>query len=111
MPKAAVVHEFKAPLTIEERPIPTPDEGQVLVRLEASGLCHTDIHAAHGDWPVKPSLPLVPGHEGVGRVQALGPGVHGSVGEGDRVAIPWLGYAWANVATATTGARRCAKAS
>jgi D-arabinose 1-dehydrogenase-like Zn-dependent alcohol dehydrogenase len=50
MPKAAVVHDFKAPLTIEERPIPTPDESQVLVRLEASGLCHTDIHAAHGDW-------------------------------------------------------------
>ncbi len=93
MPKAAVVHDFKAPLTIEERPIPTPQEGQVLVRIEASGLCHTDIHAAHGDWPVKPTLPLVPGHEGVGRVQAAGPGVHATIGEGDRVAIPWLGYA------------------
>jgi len=93
MPKAAVVHEFKGPLTIEERPMPSPDEGQVVVRMEASGVCHTDIHAAHGDWPVKPSLPLVPGHEGVGRVVALGPEVHGGVAEGDRVAIPWLGYA------------------
>lgn len=93
MPKAAVVHDFKAPLTIEERPIPTPGDGQVLVKLEASGLCHTDIHAAHGDWPVKPTLPLVPGHEGVGLVTAVGPGVHGGVAEGDRVAIPWLGYA------------------
>ncbi|HUA12531.1 MAG TPA: zinc-dependent alcohol dehydrogenase [Solirubrobacteraceae bacterium] len=93
MPKAAVVHEFKAPLTIEERPIPTAGERQVVVRIEASGLCHTDIHAAHGDWPVKPTLPLVPGHEGVGRIEAIGPEVHGELAEGDRVAIPWLGYA------------------
>lgn len=91
--KAAVVHSFGGPLTIEDRPIPSPEEGQVLVKIEASGLCHTDIHAAHGDWPVKPTLPLVPGHEGVGRVLALGAGVHGDVQEGDRVAIPWLGYA------------------
>jgi propanol-preferring alcohol dehydrogenase len=93
MPKAAVVHEFKAPLTLEERPVPTPDKGQVVVQMEASGVCHTDIHAAHGDWPVKPALPLVPGHEGVGRIVAVGPEAHGGVSEGDRVAIPWLGYA------------------
>ena len=93
MPQAAVVHEFKAPLTLEERPVPTPQEGQVLVHVEASGLCHTDIHAAHGDWPVKPKLPLVPGHEGVGRIEAIGPGVHSDLSEGDRVAMPWLGYA------------------
>jgi alcohol dehydrogenase, propanol-preferring len=62
------------------------------VRIEASGLCHTDIHAAHGDWPVKPSPPFVPGHEGVGTVVALGPGVtHRALG--DRVAIAWLGHA------------------
>ncbi|HEV3048277.1 MAG TPA: zinc-dependent alcohol dehydrogenase [Solirubrobacteraceae bacterium] len=93
MPKAAVVHDFEAPLTIEERPVPTPAEGQVVIRIETSGLCHTDIHAAHGDWPIKPTLPLVPGHEGVGRIEAIGPGVHGGFAEGDRVAIPWLGYA------------------
>jgi propanol-preferring alcohol dehydrogenase len=93
MAKAAVVRDFTAPLTIEDRPIPTPAEGQVLVELEASGLCHTDIHAAHGDWPVKPALPLVPGHEGVGHIIAIGPGVHGPLSEGDRIAIPWLGYA------------------
>jgi propanol-preferring alcohol dehydrogenase len=64
----------------------------VLVRIEASGLCHTDIHAAHGDWPVKPTPPFVPGHEGVGIVEAIGEGVtHRTVG--DRVAIPWLGHA------------------
>jgi alcohol dehydrogenase, propanol-preferring len=90
--KAAVVHQFKQPLSLEERPIPTPGPGEVVVRLEASGLCHTDIHAAHGDWPVKPTLPFVPGHEGVGIVTAVGAGVT-RVREGDRVALPWLGYA------------------
>lgn len=90
--RAAVVHEFGAPLELEDRPVPTPGPGQVLVKVETSGLCHTDIHAAHGDWPVKPSLPFVPGHEGVGLVTALGAGV-GRLHEGDRVAVPWLGWA------------------
>lgn len=90
--KAAVVYQFKQPLVIEDRPIPTPGPGEVVVRLEASGLCHTDIHAAHGDWPVKPTLPFVPGHEGVGIVTAIGAGVT-RLKEGDRVALPWLGYA------------------
>jgi propanol-preferring alcohol dehydrogenase len=91
--KAAVVHEFGAPLTIEELPTPTPGEGELLVRVEASGLCHTDIHAARGDWPVKPKLPLIPGHEGVGIVEAIGPGPENGIRVGDRVALPWLGYA------------------
>jgi alcohol dehydrogenase, propanol-preferring len=90
--KAAVVRIFGQPLVIEERPIPTPDQGEVIVRIEASGLCHTDIHAAHGDWPVKPTLPFVPGHEGVGIVTRVGPGVT-RIKEGDRVALPWLGSA------------------
>ncbi len=90
--RAAVVHQFTEPLSVEERPVPTPGPGQVLVRIEASGLCHTDIHAAHGDWPVKPVPPFVPGHEGVGTIEAVGPGVTvRSVGE--RVALPWLGHA------------------
>ncbi len=90
--KAAVVHAFKERLVIEDLPKPTPGPGEITVKLEASGLCHTDIHAAHGDWPVKPKLPLIPGHEGVGIVESVGPGVT-EVKEGDRVAIPWLGYA------------------
>ena len=90
--KAAVVASLGAPLEIRELPVPEPGPGQLLVRMEASGLCHTDIHAAHGDWPAKPTVPYVPGHEGVGIVEALGPGaeVH-RVGE--RVAIAWLGSA------------------
>lgn len=90
--KAAVVTSFTTPLELEDRPVPEPGPGQVLVRIEASGLCHTDIHAAHGDWPVKPTPPFVPGHEGVGIVEALGPGVTQRA-VGDRVAMPWLGHA------------------
>lgn len=90
--KAAVVHEFGDPLVVEDVPKPAPGIGQVVVKVEASGLCHTDIHAAHGDWPVKPSPPFTPGHEGVGIVEAVGEGVT-EVAAGDRVAMPWLGYA------------------
>ncbi|MCF3131851.1 zinc-dependent alcohol dehydrogenase [Streptomyces olivochromogenes] len=90
--KAAVVRAFGEPLAIEDRPDPEPGPGQVRIRVEASGLCHTDIHAAHGDWPVKPNPPFVPGHEGVGLVERLGDGVtHLTVGQ--RVAVPWLGKA------------------
>jgi propanol-preferring alcohol dehydrogenase len=90
--KAAVVPQFGVPLEIRDVPIPRPSTGQVLVRIEASGLCHTDIHAANGDWPVKPKMPLIPGHEGVGTVVATGP-LAASVSVGDRVALPWLGHA------------------
>lgn len=87
--RAAVVREFGAPLTIEEWPVPTPARGEVLVKLVATGVCHTDLHAAHGDWPVKPNLPLIPGHEGVGHVAALGEGVE-DLAIGDAVGVPWL---------------------
>ncbi len=90
--RAAVVTAFDRPLVLEDRPDPEPADGEVLVRIETSGLCHTDIHAAHGDWPVKPNLPLVPGHEGVGLVERVGAGV-ANVQVGQRVAIPWLGWA------------------
>ncbi len=87
--KAAVVRAFGQPLAIEEVPVPQVGRGQVLVKIEACGVCHTDLHAAHGDWPVKPNPPFIPGHEGVGHIVAVGHGV-GHVREGDRVGIPWL---------------------
>jgi propanol-preferring alcohol dehydrogenase len=90
--RAAVVTELGAPLVVKDVPVPEPGPGQVLVRVEASGLCHTDIHAARGDWPVKPTAPFVPGHEGVGIVERLGAGVT-ELKVGQRVAMPWLGYA------------------
>jgi propanol-preferring alcohol dehydrogenase len=87
--KAAVVREFKQPLVIEGVPVPTPRPGQILVRIAASGVCHTDLHAADGDWPVKPKPPFIPGHEGVGHVAAVGANVS-HIKEGDRVGVPWL---------------------
>jgi len=90
--KAAVVPSIGARLQVGQVKDPAPGPGQVLVRIEASGLCHTDIHAARGDWPVKAKMPLIPGHEGVGTVIAVGEG-DTTVGVGDRVALPWLGYA------------------
>ena len=87
--KAAVVHEFGKPLVIEDVPIPQPGPGQVLVKVRACGVCGTDLHAASGDWPVKPNPPFIPGHEGVGTVAVVGPGVT-HVSEGDRVGVPWL---------------------
>lgn len=87
--KAAVVRAFKEPLVIQEVPVPAPGAGQILVKIAASGVCHTDLHAADGDWPVKPKPPFIPGHEGVGHVAGVGAGVS-HVKEGDRVGVPWL---------------------
>ncbi len=86
---AAIVESFGRPLVLQERPIPSPGPGQILVKTEACGVCHTDLHAAQGDWPLKPVLPFIPGHEGIGRVVATGAGVR-LVKEGDRVGVPWL---------------------
>lgn len=89
MMKAAVAHGFGLPLTIEQVPVPAPKSGEVLVQIEACGVCHTDLHAVDGDWPIKPTLPFIPGHEGAGRIVALGAGVS-RFKEGDRVGIAWL---------------------
>lgn len=87
--QAAVVEAFGKPLSLQEWVVPSPGPGQILVKTEACGVCHTDLHAARGDWPVKPALPFIPGHEGIGLVVAIGAGVKG-VKEGDRVGVPWL---------------------
>ncbi|HEY4640212.1 MAG TPA: alcohol dehydrogenase AdhP [Thermoanaerobaculia bacterium] len=86
---AAVVKRFKQPMTIERVEIPAPGPGEVLVRIHATGVCHTDVHAADGDWPVKPNPPFIAGHEGAGVVIDLGDGVR-NLKIGDRVGIPWL---------------------
>lgn len=88
--KAMVVERFGAPLKWAEVPEPTlRGPHDVLVRIRASGVCHTDLHAACGDWPVKPSLPFIPGHEGVGEIIEAGSEVDG-LRVGDRVGVPWL---------------------
>ncbi|MEZ5353098.1 MAG: zinc-dependent alcohol dehydrogenase [Bryobacteraceae bacterium] len=90
--KAAVLHEFAAPLVIEDVPAPEPGPGEVLIRVRACGVCHSDIHVADGDWPrlkKATKLPLIPGHEVTGVVERLGDGVTG-VTVGARVGVPWL---------------------
>ncbi|MFG2432695.1 alcohol dehydrogenase AdhP [Streptomyces sp. NPDC048590] len=87
--KAAVVKDFTAPLVVEDRELPAPGPVQALVKVLYSGVCHTDLHAAHGDWPVKPVPPFVPGHEGVGEVVAVGDGVT-RLRIGDMVGNAWF---------------------
>jgi alcohol dehydrogenase, propanol-preferring len=87
--KAALVRSFGKPLAIEDVAIPTPGPGEVLVKVRACGVCHTDLHAASGDWPVKPTPPFIPGHEVAGTVAVLGPGVD-SLTVGDPVGVAWL---------------------
>jgi len=99
---AAVVSAFGQDLTVEEVPVPTPGPGQALVKLISSGVCHTDLHAAEGDWPVKPSLPLIPGHEGVGTVVALGAGVT-NLTVGELVGNAWLWSACGSCQYCRTG--------
>ena len=87
--KAAVIHQFKGKLEIQQLDKPTISSQEVLVKIHACGVCHTDLHACHGDWPVKPKMPLVPGHEGVGEIVEIGEQVK-HLKLGDRVGIPWL---------------------
>lgn len=100
--KAARVHAFGKPLQIEEVKQPEVLPGSILVKVSHSGVCHTDLHAADGDWPVKPQLPFTPGHEGVGTVAAVGAGVT-HVKEGDRVGVPWLHTACGHCEHCMTG--------
>ena len=87
--RAAVVRKFGKPLVIETVPVPKPGPGEVLVKVMACGVCHTDLHAADGDWPVKPTPPFIPGHEAAGVVAALGAGVT-DLAVNDAVGVPWL---------------------
>lgn len=95
--KAAIVEKTSEPLKlIDNHPVKQPSElapGECLVELDCSGVCHTDLHARNGDWPIQPKLPLIGGHEGVGRIVAIGAHTQDSpVKLGDRVGIKWLAY-------------------
>ncbi|MBR1279707.1 alcohol dehydrogenase AdhP [Bradyrhizobium sp. AUGA SZCCT0283] len=89
MMKAVVVRAFGKPLVIEDVPVPVPGPGEILVKVKACGVCHTDLHAASGDRPVKPVPPFIPGHEAAGVVAALGPDVT-DFKLGDAVGVAWL---------------------
>jgi alcohol dehydrogenase, propanol-preferring len=94
MMRAMVFSGKGAPLRLEERPIPSPGPGQILLRVSACGICRTDLHIIDGELS-EPKLPLIPGHQIVGRVAALGVGSTG-FREGDRVGVPWLGATCGN---------------
>ncbi|AYG02547.1 alcohol dehydrogenase AdhP [Gryllotalpicola protaetiae] len=100
--RAAVAREFGKPLEFDDRVVPLPHGFEALVRVEYTGVCHTDLHAVGGDWPVKPALPFVPGHEGVGRVVAVGHEVT-SLKVGDRVGNAWLWSACGECEYCTSG--------
>jgi propanol-preferring alcohol dehydrogenase len=87
--RAMVFEGVGKPLVLKELPIPKPESGQLLIRVHACGICRTDLHIIDGELH-EPKLPLVPGHQVVGRVAGIGDGVQGFQ-EGDRVGIPWLG--------------------
>lgn len=86
--QAAVLHQAGAPLVVENVPDPQPGPGEIVIRVKACGVCHTDLHLMAGEWRL-PKLPLILGHEAVGIVDAAGPGVT-SFKPGDRAGIPWI---------------------
>src|SRR5260370_20702853 len=88
--QAMVLERPRTPLVMRERPVPRPGPGEVLVGVKACGVCRTDLHVVDGELP-DPKLPIVPGHEIVGRVAAIGEGVS-TPAIGARVGIPWLGW-------------------
>jgi propanol-preferring alcohol dehydrogenase len=100
--KAAVARDFGKPLVIDDVPVPEPGPRDIIMKVEASGVCHTDLHAVEGDWPVKPSPPFIPGHEGVGYVAAVGSEVS-HLKEGDRIGVPWLHTACGHCRHCLTG--------
>ena len=87
--KAAVLNALKTPLRIEQVPVPVPGPGDLLIKVEACGVCHSDLHAVDGDWTPPPVIPLIPGHEVAGKVAGLGSGVSGFK-VGDAVGVPWM---------------------
>lgn len=87
--KAAVLHELRTPLKIERVPVPEPGHGDLLIKVTACGVCHSDLHAVDGDWTPPPVIPLIPGHEVAGKVAKIGPGVTG-FRVGDEVGVPWM---------------------
>jgi alcohol dehydrogenase, propanol-preferring len=99
--RAMLLTQPRTPLRLSAVAIPTPGPGQLLIRVHACAVCRTDLHVVDGEL-TEPKLPLVPGHEIVGTVEALGPGA-GRFQPGDRVGIPWLGFSCGTCAFCTSG--------
>jgi len=100
--RAMVLDAPRRPLRLDQRPDPQPGAGEVRVRVEACAVCRTDLHIVDGELDL-PRLPLVPGHEIIGVVEAAGPGVRAGVEVGKRVGIPWLGHTCGRCAYCQSG--------
>ncbi len=109
MMRAMTLREIGAPLILEERPKPAPPPGEMLIRVEACGVCRTDLHVVDGELPNQ-RLPIVPGHEVVGFVERLGAGVEGFA-IGERVGVPWLAHACGHCAYCDGGPRESLRPS
>ena len=99
--RAMVLHRPGEALRLEILPVPSPGPGQIQLKVEACGVCRTDLHLIDGELP-DPVLPIIPGHEIVGRISALGEGVTG-VSIGERVGVPWLGWTCGSCHFCTSG--------
>src|SRR6201986_525406 len=88
--RAMVLKRIGEPLGLVERPHPTPSDGEVRIAVRACGVCRTDLHVVDGELP-NPKLPIIPGHEIVGQIEAVGEGV--GLNRGARVGVAWLGHA------------------
>src|SRR3984893_14222055 len=104
--RAMVLERPRTPLVMRERSVPEPGSGELLIEVTACGVCRTDLHVADGELP-NPKLPIVPGHEIVGRVAAMGAGVAG-LAIGERVGVPWLGSTCGLCPIAASVERICA---
>lgn len=87
--RAMILEKQRQKLQLKDVPIPTPDDNQVLIKVNVCGICRTDLHVVDGDLK-EPNLPIIPGHQIVGRITALGKNVK-SLSIGDRIGVPWLG--------------------
>lgn len=108
--KAAILRKTGTALRIETVPIPQPAAGEILIKVTACGVCHSDLHAVDGDWTPGPVLPLIPGHEVTGHVAATGAGVRG-FRLGDAVGVPWMYSACGNCEFCLAGMETICKAS
>jgi alcohol dehydrogenase, propanol-preferring len=109
MMRCMVLNAARTPLRLASVPVPTPGPGQVLIRVHACAVCRTDLHVIDADL-TQPKLPLIPGHEIVGQVAALGPSVE-RISVGDRVGVPWLGSTCGECEFCRTGRENlCAQA-
>ena len=107
--RAMVLERLHEPLVMRERPRPEPASGEVRIAIEACAVCRTDLHLVDGELP-DPKLPIIPGHQIAGIVDALGPEV-GALAVGDRVGVPWLGSTCGSCGYCTTGRENLCRAA